>query len=284
MNDIGENTDAYSTMPYQNIHGNIPTKAYYKQRYSPEKNFEFDFEDDEGSSGDNSPNAMKKSSRACKGKRYMEFMNAQRANPIIKKCKQRTSSSSSSGISISPVENLSRSAKTENGITRKMSDCEPFHCQVPNECPSKRLKAEQTNDHTNDNNKFFDANDFDLEEKIKALPSRNLDKYLSRKRDTKKKKRSTGRRSNFTAKKNGLNKSRLEKKKIVTEKALPSPRTVEEAKAMIVGSQKRKARKESITKRVSISEPDIKIESPTNCASNLLFLATIAEANANLGN
>lgn len=304
MNGLGATDDAFSAVPYQanghfeQTYANIPTKAYYKQ-HSPDKSFEFDFYDDEGSSGDNSSSAAKKSPRACKGKRYLEFMNAQKAHPsATRKSKQRTTSSSSSSASLSPVEVALGSANARPASARKI-DCHPYdHPAHASEIALRKPKTEPSgkcSDATGDtNNKFFDASDFDLEEKIKALPGRNLDKYLSRKRDTKKKKRVSGRRSNFTVRKSGTSKGRQSAEKKKAAEVQP-PRTIEEAKErlMMVGSQKRKARKESITRRdvlslitmtesVLVPTTDNNIEA-TGCAPNLLFLATIAEANASLG-
>lgn len=237
---------------------------------TPEKNIFFDDEN------------LKKSSRACKGKRYLEFMNSGKISPSAKKLKVHHPHSPTlktvherdcteyrtPGNAIDHMyANHEESAKSDN---RKMNDTE---CTAYD--PS--------------DNKLFDASDFDLEEKIRALPALSLDKYLSRKRETKKKKK--------------INSKRLTNTK--------SPQTIGEAKERMrmsmVGSQKRKARKESITRRdinhenlepISATTMYDVMESPmaeenvivppltTDNASDLFFLATIAEVaavNAKIG-
>lgn len=233
------------------VNGNLTT---------PEKNI---FLEDEN---------LKKSARACKGKRYLEFMNTGKISPSSKKVKLNhpNSPTSKAGYDRDFMEYRSQydhmyashedSVKSDN---RKMDGTE-----------TSGGVAMETGD-----SKLFDASDFDLEEKIRALPALSLDKYLSRKRETKKKKK-------------------INAKRLIHTK---SPQTIGEAKERIrismVGSQKRKARKESITRR-DINHENVEtvglydlVESPmideiitppltTDNASDLFFLATIAEVAA----
>lgn len=223
---------------------------------SPEKNFFFDDEN------------LKKSTRACKGKRYLEFMSSGKISPSSKKIKiNHPNSPLKSGYDRDCIEYRSQYSALD-------------HMYASQERPIKNdaQKMDGTAIETGDN-KLFDASDFDLEEKIRALPALSLDKYLSRKRETKKKKK-------------------INSKRLIHTK---SPQTIGEAKERIrnsmVGSQKRKARKESITRRdishdnvetvglfdlVESPMIDEKITSPmtTDNASDLFFLATIAEVAA----
>lgn len=271
----------------------------YTSLSSPEKLFEFEF--DVEANG-------KKSSRACKGKRYLEFMSVRKTGVVAKKAKIRTSSFSSSTSSPGSAGDHIIPNGLHKSNDRKMKiDYENFdHLyanQVPHRIADPYGNATITSATAIDSSKFYDANDFALEEKIKALPHRCLDKYLSRKRDTKKFKK-VGVKRHITA----TNVSQPSTSPIKLE----PPETALEAKArmMLVGSQKRKARKESITRRdvtaitVHVDTVTIKEEGQSNVSvssnptslcpnsnsnsslnsntSDLLFLATIAEATANI--
>lgn len=334
INGMAEDADVFSTVPYQSKMKQeqdndkcIPMKncTYAKSHGSPEKCYEFDSYEDDGSGGDNiAPNTVKKSARACKGKRYLEFMSARKYNPIARKSKSRSTSTSSA--SLSPTEHL-RNGKitktaTHSTAYRKM-DYENFDHLYANHTASISMPVHPLTLNKNAENganggklllavgnneiaanKFFDANDFDLEQKIKALPGRSLDKYLSQKRDTKKKKKIPGKRSsNFGNRKNAASKNvsaAIAKKSpvvVVTTAIAAPPKTAQEAKELMVGSQKRKAPKKSITRRdvqsiIAITEsisssapvsPKINNNNPSSCAPDLLFLATMAEAAANFG-
>ncbi len=217
---------------------------------------------------------LKKSARACKGKRYLEFMNSGKISPPSKKLK---------------VYHPNSPTTPKNNATydRDFGEYRPQYSTVDHMYASQDgtvkgdiRKIDSTDAFDTGDSKLFDASDFDLEEKIRTLPALSLDKYLSRKRETKKKKK--------------INSKRLTNTK--------SPQTIGEAKERIrmsmVGSQKRKARKESITRR-DINHDNMEtiggrydlVESPmneeqitppmtTDNASDLFFLATIAEVAA----
>lgn len=326
INGLTDDADVFSTVPYQskikqeqNSDKIIPIKnfTYAKSSHgSPEKCYEFDSYEDEGSGGDNI-NSNTKSTRACKGKRYLEFMNARKYNPIARKSKSRTTSTSSASLSPTehPRNGKSFSNATANSNASRKMDYESFDHLYANHnvnsmsMPTAANKNAETvvNDGKllADAMKLFDSNDFDLEAKIKALPGRSLDKYLSRKRDTKKKKKCNGKRSSIGGNKKSKNASAAAAKKspvVLATAVVAPPKTIEEAKErlMMVGSQKRKARKESITRRdvkptvaitESISSPSpvsahhtTDTNNPSNCAPDLLILATMAEkAAANFG-
>lgn len=220
---------------------------------TPEKNIFFEDEN------------LKKSARACKGKRYLEFMNSGKISPSSKKLKTHHPNS--------PTQ------KAVYDYRSQYSTIDHMYASQEEAVKGDIRKNDGTECGAFDS-KLFDASDFDLEEKIRALPALSLDKYLSRKRETKKKKK-------------------INSKRLVNTK---SPQTIGEAKERIrismVGSQKRKARKESITRRdinheimETVGSYDV-VESPmieekitpiqltTDNASDLFFLATIAEVAA----
>lgn len=227
---------------------------------TPEKNIFFEDEN------------LKKSARACKGKRYLEFMSSGKISPSSKKLKihQPNSPTSKTGYDRDFIEYRSQYSGMDH-MYASQDECVKNDVRKNDSENSGALESVDT--------KLFDASDFDLEKKIRALPALSLDKYLSRKRETKKKKK-------------------INSKRLVHPK---SPQTIGEAKERIrismVGSQKRKARKESITRR-DINHENIEtvglydlVESPmiddksqapltTDNASDLFFLATIAEVAA----
>lgn len=268
---------------------------------SPDKSYEFDFEDDANA---------KKSSRACKGKRYMEFMNARKVAPIMKKAKLRTTSSSSSASSPGDGQQLNGNCKQNpnNGVNKIEYENvdHPYANQEPHRINDEQINGSMPSAVAADPSKLYDANDFDLEEKIRALPARSLDKYLSRKRETKKRKKVGTKRHNSTNANNGTSNQRTAQSQKIQQPLPKRSETAQEAKErlMMVGSQKRKARKESITRRevantmaivdsvmvknnkdkhIQLTTNGTLINSTTNGTSDLLFLATIAEQAANIG-
>lgn len=240
----------------------------------------------------------KKSARACKGKRYIEFMQSNRANMLMgsancgssppKRSKPKTGTTSYQTLSPSmdfqifdhlyasgSVKLVERpeTMTTTSSTTAAMPPCS-------NSIDPTDLKS-------------FDASDFDLEDKIQALSALNLDKYLSRKRNPKNRKKINAKRSMAPATMT-VAKATTNSKPTTT---IMAAQTFQEAKEQIrqamVGSQKRKARKESITRRdiqndvplltsagsTSSSSASVMTAtaapSPTD-SSNLFILATIA--------
>lgn len=234
---------------------NIPRKSFHSQlSSSPEmKIFEMDSPDDDFDSAF----GAKKSSRACKGKRYLEFMNAQKLSVIGKRTKPRTTSTSSS-TSLSPTQPLNmRSFKKSLSCSQAVQklDYDTFDHLYANHS-ANILPTIASTDATNvvetvssKDSRKCDVAEFELELRINALRAHNLDEYLVRKQDTKKKKKVTDKRSPGGYRK--VQKPNKPKAKSPPLQPINMPKTIEEAKAQlaIVGSQKRKARKESITRR-----------------------------------
>lgn len=118
----------------------------------------------------------KKSSRACKGKRYQEFMTTGKLQQTPKKIKVKAST-------YMPQNGLSSIKKLE--ISPIKSDDSVLHDR-------EKIKSALSPNDSDGAAKLYDASDFHLEEKIKQLPSLNLEIFLAKKRETKKKKRVSG--------------------------------------------------------------------------------------------
>lgn len=305
MKDYADQSDVFSFDVAASDIKNIPMENHRNKTSSCS---DFDSIDDELTGNET---GTKKSSRACKGKRYMEFMNAQRVNPITKRFKPRTTSTSSSA-SLSPTQPPRSFVKKSSNAAQKM-DFDAFdHLyansnviqSMPIASPKPIVDIERipSIEHTAHRS---DVGDFELDHRINALPALNLDEYLTRKQTTKKKKKSHEKRTT-----NGHRKiHKITKTKSKLHSLAPSPppqsasapKTIQEAKEclVMVGSKKRKARKESITRRdvqqVTAIVQSFVPHSPSNSftinlsdnnaarcsASGLLMLATMAEVAAN---
>lgn len=116
----------------------------------------------------------KKSARSCKGKRYQEIMKsiAKTGSPNKRMKVKHVPANKQNGFDKQKDESTNLNFDAKEGSSTDVDGKEAF-----------------------DKSKMFDASDFDLEEKIKALPALNLDEYLARKRETKKTKKKIGGKS-----------------------------------------------------------------------------------------
>lgn len=114
-----------------------------------------------------------KSHRACKGKRYEQFM-----TPSKKTTKHKSTNSVTISTSVQFPHN--GYCKPQEALTQKQDDSSDELSNIPASPDSEEL--EQRN---------ADAADFKLNEKIMTLPSLDLDDYLNRKKAMKKKKKFT---------------------------------------------------------------------------------------------
>lgn len=271
----------------QDVIDQIVEKRYSKD---DEYGYQRNWSDDEKST---------KSGRSCKGKRYQEFMAV--GGLIVNKRPKRDNADKM------PDESYSPSCSWETGNSRSGDSTITDESKQEisyNETPAD---SEHKNDITdapeqdNNANKTFKAADFDLDAKIRALPSLSLEKFQQKKRDNKRKKKTVI-----------LKPKALEPSQIVN--SVPRPiyderrEMAESWREAVIGSQKRKPRKVSITRfelksiysSVDTSEshkisPEIKIatEAPCTVAQNmeicnqqhtsvdLMALATLAEVAAN---
>ncbi|XP_041981108.1 uncharacterized protein LOC121734593 [Aricia agestis] len=189
----------------------------------------------------------RKSGRSCKGKRYQEFM---------------------------AVGLLVKRRRDDPEDDYAACSWEPSSSQPLPKYESDSTAAEPDSNPT----KTFKAADFDLDAKIRALPSLSLEKFQQRKRENKRKKKSLTLKPKYPQIVNSVPRS------VADERQDPWRETVS-------GSQKRKPRKKSIT-RLEINSlitrvenggnkisPEIKLA--TEATEDLFALATLAEVAAN---
>lgn len=279
-----------------------------------------------------------KSSRACKGKRYLEFINTVRVATVAPK-RSPAAVRSQSTHAKSPIA----SAENGNGGPQRDGDFEMFdHMYASPSKPATAATVKAAKSSRSSPNS--DSADFDLDGKIKALDALSLDEYLSRKRDTKKKKKITTKPKSSAAKSSAKKPSSVlllsgaAKRPKASPAALATPLNQRQhalgsstlhvsfagqeyqqqqqqhhaimppnqmhldlmraqsalerreqirqaAAATAVGSQKRKARKESITRRdiaggcsTSSASSSVSTPSPTEpvASPDLLILAQVA--------
>lgn len=198
-----------------------------------------------------------RASRSCKGKRYQEFIISGQITSCAKKInpKPRTSATVTSlnGLYKRP-EHLSEVGGNHAFSSYNQTSPQPNHIEIiiPDRLEANSPYGSQPQLDSPNSQKQFDASDFDLEEKIKALPAQCLESYLLRKRETKKKKKISSKRrpaTSSSAKSYQVPQNRHQQ----CNQRPSSPKTIFEARERLqnamVGSQKRKARKESITRR-----------------------------------
>lgn len=240
----------------------------------------------------------RKVSRACKGKRYLEFMSSGKLSPVSKKSRFWSTSliaDSGSGDGVPNgyyKSNDSSPNKTEYDVRdhlyANIDRSSTYILPTNRKMPSSKLSMQNSSQPVDLNSKLFDASDFDLEDKIKSLPALSLDKYLMKKRETKKKKKINPKRVSTSITGAAFGTAAT----AVAVGQHKSPQTIYEAREQLqnsmVGSQKRKARKESITRRdvnpeiqmdgeIEIKE-EIKQEELVQVSPNsdLFILATLA--------
>ena len=155
----------------------------------------------------------RKTGRSCKGKIYKELM-------------------SSGQIAVLPKKTKIAKGERNELLLNKPQQCKSsYSLEIPSELQQQQQQQP-----------------FDLEEKIKELPALNLDVYLARKRVGKKKKKFNHKKrvSLEKSKSSSCSSNKLHSANVAVANHHPNP-TFKQPQA--VGSQKRKARKESITRR-----------------------------------
>lgn len=240
--------------------------------------------------------AQRKSVRLCKGKKYQELINSGQIAAVTSKKQVSSKPSKTTTMdkyqsSVNQIEKCSKvNSSTKNDLPLPKIDAKPKleenrYAMQSNYSDAFGLTKQQFS--------FFS---FDLEDKIRNLPAQCLETYLQRKKNTKRKKKI-----------NSKKRSSPIQPKIATvapkqaSQSLNRPKTALEVKEQMVGSQKRKARKESITRRdINSIQNDVQLlmgnspvtsvlvtgrTSPTphtlisvnlNATSDLLILAEVA--------
>lgn len=169
---------------------------------------------------------QKSSPRACKGKKYLEFIKQSKNSataapttppsppPLVFKSKEGTSAAAPVvGPNIAQMSVIKRAVQQPKQIIVMQQVgfphngyCKPQPVEIEEEVEvANRQKRgmevreeiiEDDKEKSEQNNsKLFDASDFELDSKITALPALSLDTYLTRKRETKKKKKIGGKKS-----------------------------------------------------------------------------------------
>lgn len=257
----------------QDVIDQIVDKRYSNDDYGYQRNWS----DDEKNT---------RSGRSCKGKRYQEFM---AIGGLIANKRQKREMSDKPDEAYNATCSWDTSSLKGEDTSSTTTDESKISHQDPTE---NDLKMEQDAPETdNITTKTFKAADFDLDAKIRALPSLSLEKFQQKKRENKRKKKTVN-----------LRPKPLENQII---NSVPRPvyderrEMIESWRETVIGSQKRKPRKISITRlevnsMVSSIEdkrkisPEIKIatEAPRNVGQTphgveLLALATLAEVASN---
>lgn len=249
------------------------------KRYSKEDDYNRNWSDDEKNT---------RSGRLCKGKRYQEFMAV--GGLIANKRQKRDYSDKlpDEGYSMncSWDPGSSRSEESNSTITDESKPSNPLNDMSA----ESETKLELASEPDNNINKTFKAADFDLDAKIKALPSLSLEKFQQKKRENKRKKKTIN-----------LKPKSLESSHIIN--SVPRPmiderrQMIESWRDTVIGSQKRKPRKISIT-RFEINSmvssvdfnnahkisPEIKIatEAPCTVVQNMEICKQSAHGNVDL--
>lgn len=258
----------------QDVIDQIVDKRYSKD----DEGYQRNWSDDEKNS---------RSGRSCKGKRYQEFM---AVGGLIVNKRQRKDYPDRL-----PDEGYSASCSWDLGSIETVTDDSK---STINEIEIETKEEPKTPEPDNNPNKTFKAADFDLDAKIRALPSLSLEKFQQKKRESKRKKKTINLKPRPHENQiiNSVPRSILDDRR----------ETAESWRDTVIGSQKRKPRKISIT-RLEINSlvssdmngghkisPEIKIATEAPCtvvqnmdmsnqthSADLLALATLAEVASN---
>lgn len=282
-------------------YGNVPNDQFTNQDVIDQivdKRFS---KDEDRNWSDEEKNA--KSGRSCKGKRYQEFMSVGGliANKRQKKDYSDKLSDDGYSANYSWEPGSSQIEEPVSTVTDEPTNISS-NIEISTEDDIKDRSPMSIDEPEPDNNvnKTFKAADFDLDAKIRALPSLSLEKFQQKKRDNKRKKKTINPKPRV-----------LESHFINT---VPRPimderrQMIESWRDTVIGSQKRKPRKISIT-RLEINSmissvdmknahkisPEIKLATEAPCTAihdmefgkqsqrnvDLLGLATLAEVAAN---
>ncbi|KAJ8719344.1 hypothetical protein PYW08_011519 [Mythimna loreyi] len=207
-----------------------------------------------------------RSGRSCKGKRYQEFMAV--GGLIVNKRQKRDSDK--------PDENYSAACSWDPGsLHDDPAEDEPKYNNSIHDKPTDsndKFETTDTPEPDNNGNKTFKAADFDLDAKIRALPSLSLEKFQQKKRENKRKKKTIN-----------LKPKALESSHIVNSvprSMLDDRREMAEHwRDHVIGSQKRKPRKISIT-RFEINSMVSSVDLNTHNISPEIMIATEAPRTA----
>ncbi|XP_030035904.2 uncharacterized protein LOC115451677 [Manduca sexta] len=232
-------------------------------------------DDEYGYMRNGSDDEKMRSGRTCKGKRYQEFMAV--GGLIVNKRQKRDYADRT------PDDSYSATCSWEPGSSRSEESItdDAKHSPLNDMSAESEAKLDIAEPHEDNNpNKTFKAADFDLDAKIRALPSLSLEKFQQKKRENKRKKKTI----NLKPKHETSHIINSVPRPLMEERREPA----DSWRDTVSGSQKRKPRKISITRleinsmvsSVDKISPEMKIATQAPHV-DLLALATLAEVAAN---
>ncbi|XP_023289824.1 transcription factor Sox-9-B isoform X2 [Orussus abietinus] len=292
-----------TTKPESNNNDQHQLRYLNFQNVEDEKNNGETYFEGNGSSEENTF----RGERTCKGLRYQKFLVEQLRN--VGSGGQQNKRRRTTGLSSSEEQTTERRNSISSNVSEKTdslssesgnsSRSELEHLVESAEGKLEASKPEETETEGAESQldygpwtarKRFRAEDFNLEKKIEALPSLSLEEFQEKKKQQRTKKK-TMQKQNSTASRRGQGDFL---KQQATHEGKKSPQTgrlseaQEEAeRQLLVGSQKRKARKQSITRNAAASNASKRLldqepNDKTWCASpDLEALACLATVAAN---
>ncbi|XP_044009467.1 HMG box transcription factor BBX isoform X2 [Aphidius gifuensis] len=252
--------------------------------------------------------------RSCKGVRYQKFLAEQlktssgggggpggqqtkRKKPTTapssindNKCSKERRNSISSNVSEKTDSLSSEGGNSNRSDLEHLVDSAEGRVEASKPENTETEEAESQQNYEWTTRKRFKAEDFNLEKKIEALPSLSLEEFQEKKKQqrTKKKKIPQKMTINTSIKRvnqnNGIQSTSENKAKLINTTV---DNIIDETEKIIpVGSQKRKARKQSITRNTnaeatSSKQSQDKINQPWCASPDLEALACLAEIAAN---
>lgn len=210
-------------------------------------------------------NEQRTSERSCKGLRYAKFMAEGKllVNKRSKKYHHNSLQLNKNCVSNEETHQVPRRESIELSETiKKLAERTSKNVNIlNNDAPlyeSNNFESKSNELHEENMKKMFRAADFNLDEKIEALPSLSLEKFQQKKKESKMKKITRPCKSNISSE---------HKKEQHNSKIIENNNT-------LIGSRKRKPRKQSITRldlqNDTAKQPDV----------DLFGLATLAEVAA----
>ncbi|CAD6222263.1 GSCOCG00000874001-RA-CDS [Cotesia congregata] len=225
-----------------------------------------------------------RSERSCKGLRYQKFLAEQVRNigSTTQQNKRRRT-----GLNNEKTDSLS----SEGGNSSR-SDLEHLVDSAEGKVEASKPENTGTDEAEYElwTRKRFKAEDFNLEKKIEALPSLSLEEFQEKKKQQRTKKKKLPQKLNTTSitKRTSVNQNKIGQLDSQANNRKETNEIInlhdETTNAHLVGSQKRKARKQSITRNTSATSSKNSTEEKNQpwCASpDLEALACLAELAAN---
>ncbi|CAG5095684.1 Similar to BBX: HMG box transcription factor BBX (Homo sapiens) [Cotesia congregata] len=245
-----------------------------------------------------------RSERSCKGLRYQKFLAEQVRNigsTTQQNKRRRTGLNKVTGVekhtkerrnSISSNVSEKTDSLSSEGGNSSRSDLEHLVDSAEGKVEASKPENTGTDEAEYElwTRKRFKAEDFNLEKKIEALPSLSLEEFQEKKKQQRTKKKKLPQKLNTTSitKRTSVNQNKIGQLDSQANNRKETNEIInlhdETTNAHLVGSQKRKARKQSITRNTSATSSKNSTEEKNQpwCASpDLEALACLAELAAN---